>query len=115
MIYIRSNSNPEALYIWGGKDKVVNISYREQPPFRMPTSVLNGLIRKFNRRYGDGFNLMLGEELTYRKASLFLVKCEEGFEVCLSYRGIVDGKAVEWKCFMWEVTWMYIALTNKER
>ena len=115
MSYIRSTSNPEALYIWGGKDKVVNISCKEQPPFRMPTSVFNGLIRKFNRKYGHGFDLLLDEELIYRKAKLMMVKRGVNFEVCLEYTGMVDGMPVEWKCFMWEVTWMYIALTNREK
>lgn len=114
MSYIRSTSNPEALYIWGDKEKIAHISMGSSPPWYMPTSVLNGLIRKFNRQYGNGFDLDIDEVLSYRKASLMLVKHGYDFKVCLAYNGMVHGKMVEWKCFMWVVTWMYIAKNNDD-
>ena len=115
MSFIRSGSNPEALYIWG--DGVnANISLGHKQIFRMPIAVFHGLLEKFIRDYeSHDFGLDIDEVLTYQGASLSYVKRGKNFKVRLAYDGELDGKAIQWECFMWEVTWMYIANMNEHR
>lgn len=94
MSYIRSTSNPEALYIWGD-GKEVTIMKGFDIVGTIPVTVFNGLIRKYHKHF---------EDCTYEGAEVKEVKSGKNFKIRLSYKG--------WKCFMWDVTWSYIVLSN---
>lgn len=115
MSYIRCLSNPEALYIWADLDGSVHIQFGAKEPLRMPTGIFNGLIRKFNKKYGNGFGLDIDEVLKHRGASLTYVKRGKNFKVRLAYHGKLKDAIIKWECFMWEVTWLYIARSNNNR
>jgi hypothetical protein len=99
MSYIRSTSNPESLYIWGDLDNNAYVVMGPETIGKMPTHVLNGLIRKYHRNYC--------EDTKYKGAEIKETCIDGKFKMQLSYK--------EWQCVMWRVTWDYIAFTNNKR
>jgi hypothetical protein len=101
MSYIRCNSNPEKLYIWGDLDRNAYVVMGPDTIGTMPVRTLNGLIKKYVRNDND-------EPCRYSGAEVKEVHIDGEFKMELSYKG-------KWKCHMWRVTWEYIALTNYNR
>jgi len=124
MSYIRSGSNPENLYIWGGKEDVEISIGDVVHTHRVPVQIFNGLLKKFHRNYHEcpcSYKGLKVEEVWVitndkkefvREASHDDFPCSElessTIKIKLSYK--------DWKVYMWDVTWEYIVLSNlKER
>lgn len=94
MSYIRSTSNPEALYIWGDNKEITVVKGPTIVGY-MPISVFNGLIKKYHKHFDD---------CSYKGAEVKDVKVGKNFKIRLSYG--------DWSVNMWDVTWSYIVLSN---
>ena len=101
MSYIRSTSNPEALYIVGtGKNVEIYRGgrYAHLLPHTIPTRTLKMLLRKWNVGNHD--------DETYGGARVREIKVKNGWKIELSYE--------DWKIRMWPVTWYYIASHERD-
>jgi hypothetical protein len=106
MSYIRSGSNPEKLYIWGGLD-TAEIAEGSKPTWGIPINIFDGLLKKYHRRFHEF-------PCQYKGAKVDEVWVDEDgnegvsdahlkplqFKVKLSYE---DHSVI-----MWLVTWEYI-------
>ncbi len=101
MSYIRSNSNPEGLYIFG--DGVTTFfAVGGETTKKMPRSVFHGLIRKYHNT-GD-------TDISFKGATL-----QRFWEHNLDgYTSKIKLSFEDWAIIMWETTWTHIAYTNLE-
>jgi len=111
MSYIRSSSNPEGLYIWGGQDSV-EISVKGNDVWKIPYDVFNGLIKKFHRNFHD-------YPCKYKGAQVEEVwVCDEQADqnditsVIVNSRSKIKFTYMDKYITMWDVTWEYIVNSN---
>lgn len=97
MSYIRSSSNPERLYIWGGSIRgIVEISERDNDLLHIPRHVFHGILRRWYKRQ-DNITKYRGATMTQTK----------DFKYELTYK-TWNSRGI--KAF--DVTWTYIVVTN---
>jgi len=113
MSYIRSGSNPEKLYIWGGIEDAT-IAEGSKDTWNIPLNIFNGLIKKFHRRFHD-------YPCQYKGAQVEEVWVDED-----GNEGVLNSHLKRLECkvklsyedhfvIMWDVTWEYIVYSNIER
>lgn len=98
MSYIRSVSNPERLYIWGGSRGIVEIAVGSNDLLHIPRHVFRGILRRWYQRQDD--------ITKYRGATMTQTK---DFKYELTYKDWTRDEKV--KAF--DVTWMYIVTQNQ--
>ena len=113
MSYIRSTGNPEALYIWGDSEGVVTVMKGPEIVGKLPTSVMNGLIKKYIDEYCPDdceYEGALVEEVWIPVETERIT--EEMKMMSLTSTPMVRLSYGDWKVDMWDVTWYYIARSN---
>jgi len=94
MSYIRSISNPEGLYIWGGTQGI-EISVGSDPLLTIPRHIFRGVLKRWYR---------YGENVSYRGARMSQTP---DFKYQLEYKDW-EGRSVK----AYDVTWTYIVTQN---
>jgi hypothetical protein len=97
MSYIRSTSNPERLYIWGGMRGDIEIAAGFNSLLHIPRHVFHGVLRRWYDR-GDDIT-------TYRGATMTLT---DDFQYELTYK----KWRLDQKVKAFDVTWTYIVREN---
>ena len=123
MSYIRSNSNPESLYIWGGgPGGCVTICHRSSAKeipasFNVPTRAFDRVRRKWAKGYDEKASsggILVEEVHVYMRSGRLVPvrsmttqltsKAQTEFLIRLSYK--------EHFVHLWRVTWDYVAREN---
>ena len=126
MSYIRSTSNPEGLYIWGGARGRITICHNVHKPlasrtngsFEIPCHIFHGLCRK----WAEAFD----ERATYRGATAERVhvllhtgktvpKMFDPFRSKAKAEFLIKVSYGEHFLHMWTVTWEYIVADVRVR
>lgn len=124
MSYIRNISNPEGLYIFSS-GKEVEVQQGPVLVGKLPTNVMNGLIKKYVKKNQPDKCKHKGakvEEVWVRvsKEGVFLGEKKDND---LSENEVMSGEWTvrtklsydSWHVYMYDVTWYYIAYSNVKR
>ncbi len=120
MSYIRSTSNPEELYIFSS-GKEVEVHQGPELIGKLPTKVMNGLIKKYIKKNQPDKCKHKGAKvqevwviLDNDGTILQEKKDEPSVDETMSGKTEVMTKFSygDWEVYMYEVTWYYIAHSN---
>jgi len=122
MSYIRSGSNPESLYIFGGKEDVEISIGHMIITYRVPVQIFNGLLKKFHRNYHEcpcSYKGLKVEEIWVKVNDKKEIIGEVDDVLGTGITGINEVRIKlsykDWKVYMWYVTWEYIVLSNLKK